>query len=183
MARFTCFKRLNHCIMKKTTIGGLLFATLILNACGASDQGNDITQNQRSFTALENAAWLMGRWQNNSNEGNATETWQKENDSTYTASSYFVVGKDTVSSESIKLIQTGPDVFYIPTVKNQNNGQPVKFKLTSGGTDLLVFENPEHDFPQKISYAKISEIALEAEISGIRNGKQSAQKFPMTRVK
>jgi len=169
--------------MKKIISGNLVLAVLMLSACNNEVKEHVQLQSHSTFNGLEKAAWLIGQWQNNSNGGHGTETWEKENDSTYSATSYFVVDKDTVSSEKIKLVQSGKDVFYIPTVRDQNSEQPVKFKMTSNQNGLLVFENPNHDFPQKITYLRISEEVIKAEISGLVNGKQKAQQFPMTRVK
>ncbi len=159
----------------------LVIASAIIS-CKNSNNKN-ITENTiTNFSELEKANWLIGEWQNNSPEGNATEVWEKENDSTFVGKSYFVIGKDTVSSESISLQQNGKDLFYIPTVKGQNNEQPVKFALTLSTNKQLVFENTKHDFPQKISYTQITKDSLLAEISGKMDGKQNSQKFSMTRV-
>ena len=160
----------------------LAIASTIIS-CKNSNNTNTTGNTTTNFSELEKANWLLGEWQNNSPEGNATEVWKKENDSTFLGKSYFVIGKDTVSSETISLEQNGKQLFYIPTVKDQNDGQPVKFTLTSTTSNQLVFENPKHDFPQKISYTQITNDSLLAEISGMMNGKQNSQKFPMTRVK
>lgn len=160
----------------------LAIASTIIS-CKNSNNTNTTENTTTNFSELEKANWLLGEWQNNSPEGNATEVWEKENDSTFVGESYFVIGKDTVSSESISLQQNDKDLFYIPTVKGQNNKQPVKFALTLSTNNLLVFENPKHDFPQKISYTQITNDSLLAEISGMMNGKQNSQNFPMTRVK
>jgi hypothetical protein len=43
----------------------------------------------------------------------------------------------------------------------------------------MVFENEQHDFPQQISYQKLSRDSLVAEISGVIKGEFRAQQFPM----
>lgn len=134
------------------------------------------------YKKLADASWLIGTWENNSAQGSYTETWKMENDSAYQGASYFVIGNDTVSEEKLSLVQRGEALLYIPTVKNQNGGMPVEFTLTSSLNGQLVFENPQHDFPQKITYAKISNDSLVAEISGTKNGKTNAQQFPMKRA-
>lgn len=160
----------------------LAIASTIIS-CKNSNNTNTTGNTTTNFSELEKADWFLGEWQNNSPEGNATEVWEKENDSTFVGKSYFVIGKDTVSSETISLEQNGKQLFYIPTVKDQNAGQPVKFTITSSSSNQLIFENPKHDFPQKISYTQKTNDSLLAEISGIMNGKLNSQKFPMTRVK
>ena len=162
----------------------MLAIVSIIVSCNNSNK-EKVTNNSTTnhYDEIEKANWLIGQWQNSSSEGNATETWNKLNDSTFRGESYFVVGKDTVSSETIGLEQRGKELFYIPTIKEQNGGQPVKFTLTNSSNNQLIFENPKHDFPQKISYTKISTDSLLAEISGIVEGKQNSQKFPMIKVK
>ena len=142
-----------------------------------------IETNSKQFSAIENASWLIGEWQNTSSEGILTETWEKLNDSTYAGKSFFVIGKDTVSSETIRLEQHGKTLLYIPIVKDQNNEQPISFALTSSTTQQMVFENQKHDFPQKISYTQTNKPSLTAEISGLVNGKKKSQSFPMQKVK
>lgn len=126
--------------------------------------------------------WLTGKWENQTQRGKMVEEWSKLNDSTYTGKSYMITAADSISLESIALKKEGNEIFYIPTVKGQNNDQPVKFKLTSSSPNQLVFENPAHDFPQKITYTLESENSLMAEISGVVNGQQRARKFPMKKA-
>ena len=147
-----------------------------------SSSNNTQTQEISRFPLIENANWLIGEWQNTSSEGILTETWEKLNDSTYAGKSFFVIGKDTVSSETIRLEQHGETLLYIPIVKNQNNEQPVSFALTSSTTKQMIFENPKHDFPQLISYTRTNKTALVAEISGVVNGIKKSQSFPMQKV-
>ncbi|WP_310379261.1 DUF6265 family protein [Flavobacterium sp.] len=127
--------------------------------------------------------WLIGKWENKSESGNLEETWTKVNDSTFQGLSFYIKGKDTLHFESIVLQQNGEDLVYIPTVKGQNNDKPVPFKLTASTDKQLVFENPKHDYPQKIIYNQITNDSLVAEISGIQQGKPSSDKYPMKKVK
>ena len=140
------------------------------------------SNNSNQFHLIENVHWLIGEWQHISSEGILTETWEKLNDSTYAGKSFFVIGKDTVSSETIRLEQQGKTLLYIPTVKNQNNEQPISFVQTSSSTKQMIFENQKHDFPQLISYTQTNKTALVAEISGVVNGKKKSQSFSMQKV-
>ena len=167
------FMKLNFKFFKSLAISCSFFS------CNNS---KPIETNSKEFSAIENAHWLIGEWQNTSSEGILTETWEKLNDSTYAGKSFFVIGKDTVSSETIRIEQHGKTLLYIPTVKDQNNEQPISFFLTSSTTQQMIFENPKHDFPQIISYKRTSKTALIAEISGEVNGKKKSQSFPMQKV-
>ncbi|MBX2965286.1 MAG: hypothetical protein KF845_04010 [Cyclobacteriaceae bacterium] len=132
---------------------------------------------------IDKASWLIGTWESKTSRGSLYETWSKVNDSEFYGKSYMLREKDTVVFESIQLVQKQEGLFYMPTVRNQNDGQAVTFKSKLVTDDKLVFENPEHDFPQRIAYTKISQDSLVAEISGVRNGQERAQKFSMKRIK
>lgn len=63
-----------------------------------------------------------------------------------------VAGQDTTLLEHLELTVEDKEVWYIPTVPDQNNAEPVPFKLVYHGDKDLIFENRQHDFPQRILY-------------------------------
>jgi hypothetical protein len=162
-----------------TSFKKVLLTAIILITSAYTSQA----QSSAKYNELKKAAWLLGSWQQESAKGFTTETWKKLNDSTYQGKSYELNGKDTVSSETIRLEQHGGNLYYVPTVKNQNDGKPVTFTMVKSSAGSLLFENPTHDFPQKIGYTKINKDSLLAEISGVAKGKLRVIKFPMGRVK
>lgn len=156
----------------------ILFILLIVSfvSCKKSDSNSaEDTEKEK----IKTARWLIGTWENKSAEGNLKEIWNKVNDSTYEGQSYFIKGKDTIHFEKIQLQQKGEELTYSPTVRGQNDDQPVTFPLTNASDKELIFENPKHDYPQKISYKNISKDSLIAEISGIQSGKPSSEKYLM----
>ncbi len=134
-------------------------------------------------TEINKAEWLIGTWENKTPNGTIYETWAKVSDIEFSGKSYMLKEKDTIVFETIRLIQENNNLFYIPKVKNQNDNMPVRFKAKTASNNELVFENPNHDFPQIIAYSKINANALVAEIAGTKNGKERKQIFPMSRVK
>ncbi|MFT3749096.1 MAG: DUF6265 family protein [Agriterribacter sp.] len=132
---------------------------------------------------IKKAAWIIGTWENKTSGGPVYETWNKIKDSEFGGRSYMVKETDTIVFENIRLVQEQNGLFYIPIVKNQNDGLPVRFAATTITETQLVFENPQHDFPQTISYTRIGADTLVAEISGIKSGQQRRQAFPMKRIK
>jgi hypothetical protein len=125
------------------------------------------------------ASWLLGEWHFVNKQEHFSEVWVKESDTSYSGYGCFVNGRDTVSTETLRLVQRGQDLFYIPTVKGQNDGRPVVFKLTDTSKKRLLFENPGHDFPQKIDYARGSEKYMVITLTGKIKGKSSMQAYPM----
>lgn len=132
---------------------------------------------------IKKAEWLIGTWENKTSRGSIYETWIKISNDEFSGKSYLLKEKDSIVFETIRLVQEQDSLFYIPTVKSQHEGLPVRFALKTISDAALVFENPQHDFPQIISYTKINTDSLVAEISGMKNGDQRKQTFPMKRVK
>lgn len=159
----------------------LFFCSLFVFSCSNPNIKTPTVSEINKYNIIDSASWLIGEWQNQTPEGIVKETWIKKNDSTYFGISFYIIGNDTVSNESILLEQNGNNLFYKPTVKNENHGQSVKFIKTKASQNQLVFENPRHDFPQKITYTKIAKDSLVAEISGLMNGKLNEIKYPMSR--
>ncbi|MDI1255101.1 MAG: DUF6265 family protein [Flavobacterium sp.] len=158
--------------MKKT-------ALLIIICLAISCKKEILPITPKKFSEIEKTFWLIGDWENISNEGTLLESWEKKNDSTLIGTSFFIQNKDTVFAEQIALEEREKELFYIPTVSDQNNGKPVAFKMTSATEKQVVFENPSHDFPQKITYNLIKKDSLVAEISGFQGGKMHSEVFKM----
>jgi hypothetical protein len=55
------------------------------------------------------------------------------------------------------------------------------FRLTGLSATEAVFENPQHDYPQRIIYRK-SGNRLDARIEGVDKGKARSEDFPMEPV-
>ncbi len=162
----------------------LSIATLICIIATSTACNSKHTKMENTDTSLiQKAQWLLGKWQNITSKGTIVEEWTKESDSTYVAEVYFLAGNtEKIPTENIILKQDGSELLYIPTVKDQNAGKAVTFRLTSSSDTQLVFENPQHDFPQKITYNKLGADSITAEISGIVNGEPRSAKFPMSRA-
>jgi len=156
----------------KTKLALLFVGLLILGAWTVQES-----------TDIKKANWIIGTWENKTSKGSLYETWRKINDHEYRGKSYILQGKDTVVFETIQLVQEGPNLFYIPMVKDQNNNQPVHFIAKISSENQLIFENRQHDFPQMITYTKTGTNTLTAEISGSKNGQERKQSFPMKRIK
>lgn len=158
-------------LMKKSIL--FLFIILIFASC----------QKSKEVSKIVVADWLLGNWENKSDNGHLLENWKKVNDSLYDGESYFIKGKDTLHFEKIQMKQKGEALLYIATVKGQNNDKPVTFLHNDTIQKLLIFENPKHDFPQKIVYSQITKDSIVIEISGIQQGKPSSERFSMKKSK
>lgn len=70
----------------------------------------------------------------------------------------------------------------VPTYVAQPQGRPpVAFKQAQAGDTSVSFENPAHDFPQRIAYRRDADGRLHAEIAGPgRDGKERVIGFDFT---
>lgn len=124
---------------------------------------------QTAESDFEKLEWLTGTWNrtNITKPGRtAHERWEKSG--TYSFQGYGVnmQGQDTVFLEKISIVIKDNALYYVADVPENN--QPVYFKFTTITTTGFVCENPEHDFPKKITY-ELDGSRLKAQISG--NGK------------
>ncbi len=153
-----------------------LLLLFILNSC--SPQVDSFHNN-----SIESLHWLIGSWKTVSENTTTYEIWLKANDSILIGKSFAIKLQDTVFSETIAIKKIGNDLFYIPTVSNQNNGQPVQFKFIEFKNGEFIFENKEHDFPNRIIYKNPQPDFLSARIEGKRNGKFLKADFNFVKVK
>jgi len=154
--------------------------TLLLSIIGLIIFSSWTRQTNDTVLAAE---WLVGTWENKTTKGSTYETWTKSAQGELLGKSYMLKAADTVVFETIRLVAENGKLLYIPTVKNQNNALPVRFVSVKITPTTLVFENVNHDFPQKITYNQITTDSLVAEISGLKNGTPRSVTFPMKRVK
>lgn len=101
---------------------------------------------------LDKFDWLQGTWtRTNAKPGRSgVEIWQKRSDSEMTGQGISLKGSDTTFVEKLKIIMKDDAIYYVADVPE--NKEPILFKLTSHSKNRLVFENPQHDFPKKITY-------------------------------
>jgi hypothetical protein len=60
--------------------------------------------------------------------------------------------------------------------------ETARFKMIDLGAHQVVFGNPDHDFPQRITYRLTADGKLLGRIEGNVNGSRQTVEFPMTRV-
>jgi hypothetical protein len=66
-------------------------------------------------------------------------------------------------------------------VPDQNEGKQIQFSFTSITNGSFTAENPQHDFPKKITYMLRGSDSLHAHLEGTENGTNAVQDFYMKR--
>lgn len=122
--------------------------------------------------------WLAGHWCGGRAERTINEVWLPEAGGALLGMSRTVRGGKMESFEFMRLVPEGKDVgFHV-----QPNGLPATvFAITGRGEGSLVFENPAHDFPNRIEYRRDGD-GLRATIAGPgRDGKKLEILFEYSR--
>lgn len=166
---------------RKITFFLVFIFIALLSGCKKYDAfGNEI----KTFDELKKANWLVGEWQFQTDSTAIRETWKRENDSTLSATSFYIQNnKDTLHQETIELVEDKKVLIYTATIIGENNNEPVSYQKTIETETELIFENPSHNYPKVISYKKLSNNQFLATISGNANGKLLKETYKLTRAK
>ena len=77
----------------------------------------------------------------------------------------------------MRIAKMEDELYLIPTVADQNDGQAISFKWKHSYNDRHVFANQKHDFPQYISYALTGEDTLQVIVWGKSKGETRESQF------
>lgn len=132
--------------------------------------------------AFKTLGMLSGNWQMKTAKGILGERWKKISENELQNQGYKITGNDTAKLEHVSLVQKREEIYYISTVANENDGKAIPFKLTKSKNSQFVFSNPEHDFPQNITYEIVSKDSVHAWIDGTYKGKYGRKDFYYKRV-
>lgn len=138
---------------------------------------------QSSADQFKQLHQLSGRWSMETRKGLLYETWKIISPVEMISSSYRLNGNDTMFLEKVRLVDSSSSVYYIPVVSGQNDGKPVYFRLQPVVNGSFVFENKEHDYPQRVIYRFRDTDHIDARIEGERQGKLMGSDFPYRRVR
>lgn len=138
---------------------------------------------KKSNPAFESLSQIEGTWVMRFDSSAVYEKWEKVNDTLFTGTSYEVGNGDSVLTETLQIVSNDDGIFYIPTVSDQNDGQPVSFKMAEQEGSVFVFENPNHDWPTVISYEFLPGNKLKTSVSGLVNDEMRSLDFDFVKVK
>ena len=114
----------------------LVSCCLALPGVFASEVGN-----------VEQLNWISGHWCSDSSGKRIEEVWLPVHGQVMIGMSRTLVGDRTSNFEYVRIVMTDQG----PAFVAQPGGQPpVSFLRINGGENWVQFENPEHDFPQRI---------------------------------
>jgi uncharacterized protein DUF6265 len=118
--------------------------------------------------SISDLTWLEGKWVGTSQGLKFFEEWQPLKGNLLAGAGWALSDQDTVFFEKVRIEQRGEDLFYIASV--DGNDGDVDFKFTGYKNDSMVFENPKHDFPQRVVYFRNPDGKLYACVDGKDKG-------------
>ena len=128
--------------------------------------------------SVDQLSWMAGCWRLESGTRVVDEVWMAPAGGAMFGMSRTVSNGRVVEFEFIQIREDAGRVAFIA----RPSGQPeATFTLVKAGVGEAVFENPAHDFPQRIIY-RLKDAALVGRIEGIQNGKARGADFPYQRV-
>jgi hypothetical protein len=111
--------------------------------------------------------WLSGSWLCKTNKFETEELWQDPKADLMLGLNRTVSNEGKTAFEFLRIFTQDNEVIYAASP----GGKPATyFILIESSDNKLVFENPEHDFPQRIIYRANNDNELAAKIEGEVNG-------------
>lgn len=163
----------------KINITIAIAALFFFNAC-KPDQPE---KNNVIHPKLQSLSWLKGNWENRVKTDVLQENWTIDDDSLLYGEGFEIIKDDTIFREKLSILLDNDSVSYIATVPNQNDGQPVWFRIISMSDSEFVCKNMMHDFPQIIRYTLEGDDVLVVNLEGIVDSLPKSQELIMRRAK
>lgn len=123
-------------------------------------------------------SFLTGCWTVEANGRRTDEHWMAPAGGTLLGLSRTVAGNRTTAYEFLQIRDLPDGLTYIAKPGNQPEARFVAIAAPAGE---LVFENPSHDYPQRIRY-RLSGDTLHARVEGTMKGKPRADDYRYTRT-
>jgi hypothetical protein len=121
-----------------------------------------VAQLKPTQATLADVTWIAGAWAGGSATVTLEEHWTPAAGGAMLGVSRTVKDNRMVAFEFLRIVERAGGLVYIA----QPNGvPPTEFTLTALDAESATFENPAHDYPKVIRYAKRPDGSLEARIS------------------
>lgn len=129
---------------------------------------------QASQPSLNELSWLTGSWSGESGGVRMEEHWTAPEGNSMIGMHRDLGKGRTLLFEFLRIEQRGDQITYLSMPNGRSPATAFPLKELSG--TRVVFENPAHDFPQRIIYWKDG-ADLRARIEGTLNGKAGSEEW------
>lgn len=117
--------------------------------------------------SLAGLEWVLGDWLSATSKTHFREHWERHPDGHFTgyAESRPSDGGEVSMRENLTLVLRDGGVQYVADVPH--NDGPVPFGMVSCDGIEAVFENADHDFPQRITYRRLDSDHINVHVSNL----------------
>lgn len=129
-------------------------------------------------TPIGKVAWLAGCWERRAGSRLVEEQWMAPRGGMMLGMGRTVRGDTLVEYEQLRIYERDGKLVY---AANPSGQSPAEFVSTTLNDSAVVFENPGHDFPQRVVYRRLGGDSLAASVEGTSHGKQRVVSFPYER--
>ncbi len=129
--------------------------------------------------SLSSLTWLAGCWEGGSGERRIDEQWMAPRGGIMLGMGRTVVGQAVREFEQMMIQEDRGKLVFTSKPSEQPQASFTSIEITP---TRAVFENAEHDFPQRIIYESAADGSLKARIEGKLSGKDKGIDFPMRRA-
>ena len=128
---------------------------------------------------VSQVGWMAGCWEQSAGARLIEEQWMRPRAGLMLGVSRTVVGDSLREYEQVALFQRGGHLIYAATPARQ---APAEFTSIAVSDSAVTFENPTHDFPQRVIYRRRGADSLIARVEGMRRGQLRGSDYPYRRV-
>lgn len=149
---------------------GLLLAALAWHAAAPA----------RQAPAISRVAWLTGCWEAKRGSRTIQEQWMAPLGNTMLGAGRTVRGDSLTEFELVVIRASARGLAYEAHPSGQGGAVFVATTITDRS---VVFENRQHDFPQRVAYERRGADSVLAWVAGPMNGEERRIDFPYARMK
>lgn len=133
---------------------------------------------QAPSASIDRLDWIAGCWSRTSAETHVEEHWMAPAGGTMLGMARTVRSGKTTEYEFLQIRDVNGTLAYVARPSGQAEAT---FPLKTLTAREIVFEDPAHDFPQRVIYRRNDDGSLTARIEGTMNGQARGVDFPYTR--
>jgi hypothetical protein len=137
------------------------------------------TSRAQSAPTVAQIGWMAGCWEQSAGTRVIEEQWMRPRAGLMLGVSRTVVGDSLREYEQVALFERGGRLVYAATPARQG---PAEFESIAVSDSAVTFENPTHDFPQRVIYRRQGADSLLARVEGMRGGQLRGSDYPYRRV-
>lgn len=152
-----------------------MITALVLGCAAAAILGSS----SRADAKIDDLTWMVGAWKCEIWGGTFEEHWLTPKGGTMQGVGRHLDAGKTSFMEflSIEPSDKGLCMWIMVGAPSKGDKHPVPFTLTKSGKGEAIFENKDHDFPNKITYTKQEAGKMLCIVEGAENGKDRKEEF------